>query len=112
MRRLVTFILLALLSGPVWAQQHKTTCSYSDKARKIALVKKPCTLEQAEINNHFAWIIRFSNGPKVTVEYVTGGPDHVWKINGKPGWGHEIDREDLHGATNDKTQTIAWFEPD
>jgi hypothetical protein len=116
LRVLAIVTLLGLLSIPAWTQQLHTvhtTCSYSDTARHISLVKKPCVLRETRVNKHFAWTIKFSGGPAVTVEYLdSDGPDHIWNINGEPGKGHERDREHLRGATNDKNQTIEWFEPD
>jgi hypothetical protein len=112
LRLSATFLLFALLSASAWARQFNSTCSYSDQARKIHLVKKACVLEEARSGGHFAWIIRFSGGPRITVEeYVSqDGPDHVWKINGQPGRGFEISRRALEGASDDQNLTIAWDE--
>jgi len=85
-------------------------CEYSDIARNISL-SEPSSLTQTTINGHFGYVVKFKSGPKVSVEYVdNSGPDHLWTINGKPGWGYEISRRRLHGATLDLNQSIDWTE--
>jgi hypothetical protein len=83
-------------------------CSYSNLKTNVS-VDGPCVLTQTKINGNFGYIVTFPQGVKVTVEYVdSSGPDHTWRINGQSGWGFEINREHLHGATLDLSQSIEW----
>jgi hypothetical protein len=107
-------MLVLVVSGAARAEQptryQSKECSYSNGAKNI-FIDGSCVRESTEINGHFAWIITFKGGVKVTVEYVShSGADHSWKINGQPAWGYEITRRQLHGATLDLKQSISWEE--
>jgi hypothetical protein len=109
-RRLPWMATAVLVCAAANAAHFQSKCSYSDSARSVYF-DGPCTLDSTEIQGHFAWIVTLKGGVKVTVEYVDqNGPDHIWKINGQPGWGFEITRRQLHGATLDLKQSISWEE--
>jgi hypothetical protein len=102
-------LLPFLLATPAHATPfQEASCHYDNGTQKI-VVDGPCTIDDTTINGHFAYIVTFKGGVKVTVEYLnSSGSDHLWKINGQSGWGFEINREHLHGATLDLNQSIDW----
>ena len=66
-------------------------------------------MQDTTINGHFAYVMTFKNGVKVTIEY-TGSQSgmHTWSINGRPGMGFEINREHLIGGSIDLKQSVQW----
>lgn len=84
------------------------SCSYwSDAPSKVA--DGPCQVRTTQHNGNFAVVLTFRDGTRVMVEYVEGQSGyHKWKINGQPGFGVEVNREHLKGATLDLKQIVEW----
>lgn len=109
---IVATMSASMLADPSYSQNRAETftapsCDYWDQTGKSA--DGPCLLRTVTINGNFAYILTFGDGTRVTVEYVNRqGPYHIWKINGRPAFGYEVNREELHGATLDLKATIEW----
>jgi hypothetical protein len=109
---LVAIILSSLLTAscsgadPLERRERAELCIYKTGQD---VHSGPCTLEGSKINGHFAYLVTFNRGTKVSIEYVDrDGPDHVWKINGREARGFELSREHLVGATADMEDFIEW----
>lgn len=106
---------MAFMTVPAAARTFRIDhCYYASDELDIQISQDKCTLEATETNGNYEAILHLSPDIRVTIEYVSSidGRDHVWKINGQPAWGYEIDREHLYGATLDHKQFVAWHEPD
>lgn len=101
--------VVALLCN-AWAQTSTATrCSYWNDDGKSA--DGPCRLREATVNGHFAYVLAFANGTRVTVEYLESQSGyHLWNINGQRGFGVELSRNSMRGATLDLKQTVEWEE--
>jgi hypothetical protein len=86
----------------------KDSCSYmNDAANKFA--DGPCLMRTSEVNGKFAYTLTFGDGTRVVVEYVASQSGyHIWKINGQSGFGVEVNRQHVKGATLDLKQTVEW----
>lgn len=98
-------------AGPATAQQQTfsvPSCSYMDiAANKFA--DGPCLMRTSEVNGKFAYALTFGDGTRVVVEYVASQSGyHIWKINGQSGFGVEVNRQHVRGATLDLKQTVEW----
>ncbi len=92
-------------ASPKWETY---SCEYMDLEKDISLDAR-CHKQDTEINGHFAYILTWPSGNKVTVEYVEAeSGHHLWKINGKPAAAIEITREHLRGFTLDLNQFLEW----
>jgi hypothetical protein len=113
---LAPLVAFSILSLNVQAATNNTakpkweiySCEYEDLKKDISL-SGPCQMEQANIHGNFAYILTWPSGSKVTVEYVNAqGGSHIWKLNGQPAVGVEINRENLRGFTLDLNQFLEW----
>lgn len=113
MRRFWTTAVVVVSIGvvPVAAQQQTfsvPSCSYmNDAANKFA--DGPCLMRTSEVNGKFAYTLTFGDGTRVVVEYVASQSGyHIWRINGQSGFGVEVNRQHVKGATLDLKQTVEW----
>jgi hypothetical protein len=106
--RITTFAAALLLTNYASAAtQNEYSCSCSDDKTDVSLDGR-CTLTETTLHGNVAYIMKIKN-KTVSVEYVkSSGADHQWLINGNAGYGFEINREHLHGATYDLNEVIEW----
>jgi hypothetical protein len=108
---LIVFAMASLPSWPVSAQDKTFTaqrCSYWNQDDN-KFEDGPCLLRTTTLNGNFGYIVTFGDGTRITIEYVASQSGyHAWKINGRPGLGIEVNRENLKGATMDLKQAIEW----
>lgn len=84
------------------------SCDYTDLSRDVTYSGR-CHKQQTEINGHFAYILTWPSGGRVTVEFVNAqSGNHIWKLNGKAAVAVEISREQLKGFSLDLNQMLEW----
>jgi len=107
---LATMLAIIALGGSAQAQGATAQrCSYWNDGGKSA--DGPCRMRETTINGHFGYVLTFGNGTRVTVEYLKSQSGyHIWNINGERGFGVELNRSSLRGATLDLKQTVEWEE--
>jgi hypothetical protein len=107
---IVGTLLLFSASGPTWSQEQTfsaQSCSYWKDNGPSA--DGPCFMRTTTINGNFGYILTFGDGTRVTIEYVKSQSGyHIWNINGQRGFGIEITRNSLRGASIDLQQIVEW----
>jgi hypothetical protein len=111
---LVGLAALATVNMARAAQPKSETysCEYFDLQKNVMLTGL-CHKEATKINGHFAYILTWPSGNKVSVEYINSqSGNHIWRLNGEAAVGIEITRDHLKGFMLDLNQLLEWEDRD
>lgn len=104
-------VVVCIGAVPATAQQRTfsvPSCSYMNDATNT-VADGPCLMRTSQVNGKFAYTLTFGDGTRVVIEYVASQSGyHLWKINGQSGFGVEVNRQHVKGATLDLKQIVEW----